>query len=141
MVTRRLAGDDIVKLADAGRAPYARIDRGHLCRERIDIYQRLALEAVDRGNDEIGRLDEIPRECTAYPRDGELGIDRDKMRRERVNFPLADGMRREDMPPDVFGREGIRIDERYRSESRPYGDIGDCAADAAATDNSDTLLG
>jgi len=54
VVARRLAGDDIVELSDAGRAPHARIDRGHLGAERIDIDQRLALEAVDRGNDEVG---------------------------------------------------------------------------------------
>src|SRR3989442_14517100 len=90
VVTGGFAGNDIIKLADAGRTPHAHIDRWHLGAERIDIDQRLALEAVDCGNDEVGRLGEIPRECTAYPRDGELRVYRQEVRREGVNFRLTD---------------------------------------------------
>src|SRR5713226_227176 len=141
VVTRGLAGDDIVELPDAGRAPHARIDGGHLGVERINIDQRLALKAVDRGNEEIGRLGEIPRKCAMYPPNGELRVYCEQVRGEGVDFRLADVVRREDMPPNVFGREGIRIDERCRAYTRPCCDLGDSAADAAAPDNSDTLLG
>jgi len=140
VVARGLAGDDIVELADAGRAPHARIDRGHLCIQRIDIDQRLAVEAVDCGNDEVGRLGQIPGKLTTYPCDGKLRIDRDKMRREGIHFPLAKGALRQNMPPDVFGRDDIRVDERYRPYTRPCGDLGDLTADTATSDNSDTLL-
>src|SRR5207245_8758611 len=54
VVARGLAGKDIVELPDASRAPHARINCGHLSAERIDIDQRLALEAIDRRDDEIG---------------------------------------------------------------------------------------
>ena len=98
------------------------------------------MKAVDRGNQEVGSLGEIPREWTAYPRDSELRVYRGEVRREGVHFRFADVARRENMPADVFGRDNIRVEKRYPTHTRPSGDVGDFAADTATSGKSDMFL-